>query len=151
MREVQRRPRYKDWAGFRGDTILRLDEDNFVVVDGTWCIFPVGMEGRPSHTTRDRLPDDTVVIHQHGTHTTVTTPYIGLIRRLSFLQSPLQLFILLPPRRCLFSCKATVAFTSFKVVLIVLSRWLSTVAPSVTSFYFIGRRWPVIHLVFPPS
>ena len=39
VREVQRRPRYKDWAGFRGDTILRLDEDNFVVVDGTWCIF----------------------------------------------------------------------------------------------------------------
>ena len=41
MREVQRRPRDKDWAGFRGDTNLLLDEEDFVVVDGTWCIFLV--------------------------------------------------------------------------------------------------------------
>ena len=95
--------------------------------------FPGGAEGRLSHTTCDCLPDDTVVIHQHGGHSTVTTPYIGLIRRLSFLQSPLQLFILLPPTTVHFSCKATVAFTSVKVVLIVLSRWPSTVASSVTS------------------
>ena len=75
--------------------------------------FPVGMEGRPSHTTRDRLPDDTVVIHQHGAHTTVATPYIGLIRRVSFLHTPLPLSILLPPKTVPFLRKTTVAFTSF--------------------------------------
>ena len=41
MREVQRRPWDKDWAGFSGVTNLLLDEEDFVAVDGTWCIFLV--------------------------------------------------------------------------------------------------------------
>ena len=140
--------RDKDWAGFRGDTNLLLDEEDFVFDDGTWCIFLVVRKDVSPTPLAICLPDDTVVIHQHGGHTMVTTPYIGLIRRLPFFHSHRRLTILLLPTMVHFSCKATVAFTSFTVVLIVLRRWPSTVAPSVTSAYLLGRRWPVIHFTF---
>ena len=83
---------------------------------------------RPSPRRHRRHPSTRYPYHSdytiHRSHQEVIIP-------------PVPFAVIHPPASTtvhFFSCKATVAFTSFKVVLIVLSRWLSTVAPSVTSF-----------------